>query len=665
MSHASSPGAAHIDRFIDDFERTLHRLEQAPAFSKFTHVMQLLGHAARLLKSEAGITALYRHAERLGPAGVFDGSDWADPAGLVPGLVGPTLRAGGDTAVLECLSELRMLAIADGRDAAAVLTAEEARAFLRQVLAANLDLAFPVATEQERERAAIDAERIRVLFDFLLARLGAGAIIGDLLDEVSRVMTERPVRAQRADALLRAADQALAAGIADVAIQGIARHWLAALKGPSALAQAHAEADYAAALADCDHDQLTAEAGVFGAAMNETGLVSPAHAQLIHHLTATAPALLPLALGLDEVGRASLAAHGERLTPIIIAAITPATARAIYGLSRLLNAGLLFDRPILAGLQRLMRITLHPESVAVLGQGNPPSVDAADVAPTTRLLAGTLSVLGQPRGIDQGHNPTCQSARAISLWAQNDPGYLLDLIARAARDNDLVMDFEGQSLRASDLAAGMARELHPELDPISRLLTPHIDRIYVEMGRRTVGRVGDGHRWVNRELHGWWVLPDFAELIELPAGGLITDCETFIRRFHAAYHPAYNGGRELVYAQPCGIASTTHTGQWVGWHAVAIQRVARGPDGDWRVYFFNPNQDKAQNWGQDILTSTHDADEFEGESSLPFAQFAARIYVFHYRAEEIGTLAEVPDRDVTAVRRLIAAGWGQRFGLTD
>jgi hypothetical protein len=184
----------------------------------------------------------------------------------------------------------------------------------------------------------------------------------------------------------------------------------------------------------------------------------------------------------------------------------------------------------------------------------------------------------------------------------------------------------------------------------------------MEMSRRTIGREGDGHRWVNPEFHGWWVHRGFADLLNDDA---VRDCDGFVRLFYAAYHPEYNGGRRLVYAQPCGVAITDHNGDFVGWHAISIQRVARDPAGVWRVYFFNPNRDKGQNWGRDVVTSTHNHGEFEGESSLPFEQFASRLYVYHYKERELGEPGAVPGETVAAVREAIAASWASGLDRLD
>lgn len=63
------------------------------------------------------------------------------------------------------------------------------------------------------------------------------------------------------------------------------------------------------------------------------------------------------------------------------------------------------------------------------------------------LLEGVLCMLGQPLGVGQGNNPTCQSARALSMWAYNDPDYLLQMVTWAARDDEIIMHFEASQFR--------------------------------------------------------------------------------------------------------------------------------------------------------------------------------------------------------------------------
>jgi len=648
-------------RLAEDFESVLQRLEAARAFAKFTHQEQLLSRARKLLRSPEGIEKLYEFAPRFDSAGLFEGSDWFDPSTLQVALVSGTLRAGGPIAMLECLSELRLLAIAEGASSNAAMMPAEARSYLEHVLAGNLDLLFPVATEEAREADPEAAERVKNLFDFILNRIGAATILNALIFEIERVLMQRPIMVQRAEALLRAAYRATTDLPDDDAAVFRAREWINALNGPSPLSRAGSRDDYVAGLEQLDINALAEEAHTFGQAMARTGLVSAQHADLLRHLVDNAPELIGPALSLNAVGKVSLGAHQTLISDLIRFCIWRETARSIYGLSKLLEQGMTFIRPVLPGLRRLIVLSIHPDVADKLRTASewadPPDANVL-------LLAGTLSVLGQPRGVDQGHNPTCQSARAISLWAQNDIGYLLELIAYAARENEVVMDFEGTQIRSSELSFGLATTLHTELDPVSLLLTTHLDRVYMEMSRMTIGREGDGHRWVNPELHGWWVHRGFGELIST-ATGAITGCDDFLRTFFVAYHPLYNGGRDLVYAQPCGIATTNFNAELVGWHAISIQRVAYDPAGEWRVYFFNPNRDKGQNWGQDIVTSTHYHGELEGESSLPFEQFLARVYVFHYKRRETGDKNVVPDDAIARVRQLIAESWAAKKPWAD
>src|SRR5699024_7216150 len=180
--------------------------------------------------------------------------------------------------------------------------------------------------------------------------------------------------------------------------------------------------------------------------------------------------------------------------------------------------------------------------------------------------------------------------------------FLLELVMWAARDNEIDLHFEGSLIRSSELTEGLIEDFHTDLDTVSLLLVPHLDKIYWEMGRRIVGRGVDGHRWINPEFHGWWVNRGFATTIDY-ATGAVVDFAGFIRRFHAAYHPDYNDGAELIYPQPAGIVATDSFGAYVGLHAIAIQRVALDPEGAMRVYFYNPNHEGRQDWGQEIVTS--------------------------------------------------------------
>ncbi len=123
----------------------------------------------------------------------------------------------------------------------------------------------------------------------------------------------------------------------------------------------------------------------------------------------------------------------------------------MYGLALLLERGTLFAPPMAPALWRQLNLELCPEAEAAILRAQGEAVPAR-----VRLLADVLGVLGLPLGIGQGNNPTCQSARALSMWAHNDPDYLLQMIVWAARDDDLVMHFEGQRLSSKELSVANA-----------------------------------------------------------------------------------------------------------------------------------------------------------------------------------------------------------------
>jgi hypothetical protein len=339
---------------------------------------------------------------------------------------------------------------------------------------------------------------------------------------------------------------------------------------------------------------------------------------------------------------------------LIDEAVHPETAQAVYGLALLLERGILHIPPVAASLDRQIALQLSDQTVAGLrlglGEGQPARVF---------LLAGIISVLGQPLGVAQGNNPTCQSARALSMWSYNDPDYLLHLVASAARRDRIVLTFEGDEIASDDLPLGLAQVPVLDTDPVSLLLVPHLDRIYGEMGRRCIGRSEDPHRWINPELHGWWVARSFAIAVDI-ATGKLRDYDGFLQRFHAAYHPTYNGGQALIHPQPAGIAVTDSLGTFIGWHAITLIRVATDQTGTVRVYFYNPNNDSGQNWGQGVTVATQGTGERFGEASLPFAQFASRLYLFHDVGSDAWAKVPVPREDLDAIFAMARDSWARR-----
>ncbi len=627
----------------------------APEFTKSSKLRRVLDSLHRVLSQPGGCAAIRERAELLEKAGLFAGSDWAHPDILVPAFVGPSLRGGNnDTVVLEATSELRMVAIVAGEYAHPAVTPEDARRFLSQVLALNLEVLFTAPSEAERVRLGRTAHLIRDLFGYVAEQIGYDSVLDELLEEIWRVLRQRPIQVDSVKTMVtRIAiyrdDPTVDLGTSG---QGLDR-LTTALFGPTEACREDPGVDvYRSRLAVMDSEALQFEARGFARAMHDTGLVSPYHATLVRYLVENNTYVLAEALGLSDTGRTCLQRYPELVQRLVTETVYPETAQCLYGLALLLDRGTLYEPPVVPSLWRQIALKLSPKVRERLLVAFGPGPD-----PESRLLGGLLSMLGQPLGVGQGDNPTCQSARALSMWAYNDPDYLLQMVVWAARDDEIVMHFEGQPISSTDSIGGVATTDPIDLDPVSLLLVPHLDRIYAEMVRRCAGREGDPHRWVNPEFHGWWSAREFHINVDVATGNLI-DLDGFIRQFHASYHPAYNGGQPLIHPQPAGVAVTDSAARYIGWHAITILRVTADPDGIMRVYFFNPNNDSGQDWGDGVVVGTAGNGERAGEGSLPFDQFASRLYIFHADPLEEGEPDKIPVEDVENIIGFIERSWG-------
>ncbi len=694
-----------LEARTERFDRALTALAEAPALAAPTHRPKLLTAVTALMRDVEGMRVVYERVGELIDAGLLRDTPWEHPDRLVPTLVGGTLRAGGETALLETISDLRMLAIAEGRIEHEAATPERARAYLQEVVVLSLDLAFPSGTEAERDLPEAVTERTRALFALILDHVSLDAVLTSLACEVRMIMHQRPVVTGRARTLLAFARdrfdvtpeipddpdalEPLLASLSEDDPEGARRIlavYLAAMHGPSPLAQEHEDPEaYAAALERADDATIRHEARSMGAAVRATGLVSKAHPMLIRRL-ADRPDALAEAMALRDAGRQQLRDHHELVASLIRAAIHPDTEQAVLGLAETLNAGLLSRDPVRTALQRLPDVKLHPSVDDAIRR----SVDS-DLPPGTILLADALSVLGQPLGISQGWSPTCQSARGISLWSQYAPGKLLDMVITVAQSDRLEMRFESEVLDSSKLPAGLAAEkIDPSLDSVSTVLVLHLDRLYNEMMNRAALRPEDGHKWVNPALYGQWIPTGFRSAFD-PVTQTIADYEAFVRTFYAAYHPAWNGGHDLAYPSPTGLFVTSARGDLLGFHAVSLLRVAPWPprngngedapkvppttdvDGNetvadpppdpdgMRAYFLNPNAEGRQDWGHGVQPTVHGRGERPGESSLPFRQFLSRTYAYHYNPTDLGELEAIPAEEVELVTKAARETWGTKY----
>lgn len=639
--------AQQFDMALADFARARSLDPKAPSWA-------LLERVRVLMTLPAGFDRVYRRVRALESAGIFGTSDWAQPSILQPALAKHSLReAGAVTTVVEAISELRLLAVVRGDYFHPGISSEQARNFLTQVMALNLDLLSDVLTEADRERPKQLGTIVQGLYQYLVIHLGYESLLDSLVAEVWRLLGQGPVQVDS----IRDMIGQIAKCIYDPELQTTgtadASRLVHALFAPTPASNEDPGLDvYQQRLAEMDNVALTAEATHFARSMRDTGLASPYHASLLRFLRSRdLNDLIPKALGLSMTGLDDFYCYNQLVNTLIDDVIYAESCQAVYGLTMMLERGSLFTPPLAQALWRQIQLKLSPETeqelIANFGDARPARVF---------LLAGVLNLLGSPLGVGQGNNPSCQSAIGLSMWASNEADYLLQVLAWAARDNEVLTRFEGNVVSSRNLKEGLMKEAPVDVDPVSLIVIPHLDRIYGEMWRLCEGRVDDAHRWINPEFYGWWVNHGFLVVANIHTGE-VEDYDGFIRHFYASYHPYYNGNMPLIHPQPAGIAVTDSAARFVGRHAITIQRVALSPSNVMRVYFFNPNNDSGQDWGHGVTCSIRDQGEIRGEASLPIAEFASRLYAFHYDTLELADLGLVPDDEVARVMELGYSSW--------
>ncbi|MGX9136531.1 hypothetical protein ACWV26_19700 [Rummeliibacillus sp. JY-2-4R] len=639
------------------FEEALKTLDQAKPFAKSLYQTQVFQLAVELASTKEGMPVIYSYAHLFDQAGVFNGGQWEDVTKMQPPFVGGSLRLKGINSIIELLSEMRILAIAKGSYVHESITEEDASTFLNEVLALNLDLLFPtdVDTESPLEDHTIRAQN---LFDYLGQELSFNAIADKMVQEIDRLTVQRPIITHRILDMVQMSYRLIKhSTIDDKSVKALEKYFLATSVPTPLGKNVSDQREYRLKLEQAKEEELVTEAKVFAQYMNGTGLVSPFHAVLLRFLNRKHQDIIQAALDLSEIGIASFNANKELIHDIIQISIYPETRQAIYGLAKLLDRGVLSVEPLIPAIRRLFELPINAQVRNLLAKF---ASEQSGITINGILISGVISVLGQPLGIGQGLNPICQSARAISLWAQFDTVRLVEYITRAARDNDIEMTFEGEKINSSLLGIGVASEIQGDLDPVSIILVPHLDRVYNEMMKRTLLRGEDGHKWVNPEFYGEWISKGFINVID-QFTLKVTNYSAFVKLFYATHHPDYNEGHELIYPNPVGIFITNVHAELLGLHAVSIQRIKKDQNGEYRIYFYNPNNDSGQNWGQDIRASVTGFDENEGESSLPFHEFASRLYAYHYNPYEQGDTYMVEDHLVEKVEELARKSWGKNY----
>lgn len=655
-SDAGSPApVADLESLGPRLDDAITALHESRSFAKAGKLPRVFDTVRRVLLQPGGCQAIQDRAERLEQAGVFLGSDWAEPSTLLPQLTTFSLQSTEtDTVIIEALSELRLLAVASGDYLHEGISAEQAHHYLTQVLAINLSLLFGEAGEAEREQGKL-AQISRSVIQHLAAQIGYEHVVDRLITEIWRILQQRPIQVNGVRQMITQISLCRADPEVDMGNAGQgADRLISSLYGPTqACREDPGVAVYEERLSHMDASALQGEATGFARSMHDTGLVSPYHATFMRFLLEHQDSLIAEALGLSMTGRDCLLRYRDLVLTLIREGTFPETAQGLYGLSLLLERGVLYQPPLEPALWRQLALTLCPQAQyrLELAYGYHPN-------PKAWLLQGVLNMLGQPLGVGQGNNPTCQSARALSMWAYNDPDYMLQMVTWAARDNEIIMHFEGTPVSSASSRGGVASEVTIDLDPVSLVVVPHLDRIYAEMGRLCIGREGDPHRWVNPEFHGWSSGRGFRINVDVATGKLM-DLEDFLRHFYTNYHPLYNGNQPLVHPQPAGVAVTDSAARFIGWHAITMLRVTLDPDSVMRVYFYNPNNDSGQHWGGDVEVSTASKGERFGEASLPFEQFASRVYIFHFDPLERREPADLAEDELARVVDRVHQSWGR------
>ena len=651
------------EKVFHNFDQSFSELRDATLLTREEKSRKLVSQIDLLSRTREGLRYLYKLSLEIEDANFFEGTPWKEPRKLIPSLVKGTLRAGSPTSDYELMSELRMLAHATSvsKSRAKLTSQKEARTFLDEVIAHNLEFVFGELTEESRSAMSPrEQQKVFNLFRLLVEQIGFENIKEKLAEEIELICAQRPIVTRKARRLLHLIHKNVEIDISKEADKTL-QFYVDAIYRPSALARRSENVEqYSTALKSLSQEELSAEADELGKYLRATGLSNEYLGTLVQYLADHNPDLIPNAMGLAKTGRAEWNHNRVRIINLIREVVNRYNYQCIYGLACMMEKNLFARRAVRAGINNLLLAKIHPqvEKRILKSVINPHET----VSARQYLLGSTFRVLGQPLGIGQGNNATCQSARGISMWSQYAPARLINMIITVATQNNLVMRFENSELESLKLAKGLIDKLDYNLDAVSAILVPHLDKIYNEMMRRASNRGEDPHKWVNPTLYGSWIQLGFASVYDYLTAS-VHDFKGFVRIFYAAFHPDYNGGTRMVYPNPVGIFITSNRGDFVGFHAISLLRVRKHPETkEVRCYFLNPNNEGRQDWGQEIRPSVSGNGERHGESSLPFHQFLARVYAFHYNSLEVQQhLQQVPENKINQVYKLAKESWGKSY----
>ncbi len=632
----------------------------AGSLTKYAKAGKLLGQVDLLMESPAGIDLIYHYIIDFDQAGIFNGSPWEDPSRLVARLVNGTLKSGHPNSTIELLSELRLLVLAEGLFKSKKLSRSDAEQFVQEVIVNNLEFLFNDPLEETRlVMSEHEMNKVHCVFRFLSERIHLDEIKEKLVEELTLLCAQQPVVTEKQRKIIALVREKLNLN-PEKKVDSDLLAFQQCIYQPTQQSKGRNLLEYEAAVSKLDDSQLLAESAEMATSMLKFGLVSQYHAVLLLYLVNNKHyECVPEVLGLHQTWTARMEVHRDFIFDLITQTIHSCNAQCIFGLAKMLEKGIFSRDAVCSGLYNLSKVVIHSKvSERILKSTKTPH---ESVSPKQYLMGALFRILGQPLGIGQGNNPTCQSARGISMWSQHAPAKLINMVQTAATIDDISFRFEGKEIKASETGKGLVQNLDHDLDAVSVTLVPLLDRIYNKMMLLASGRGEDPHKWVNPALYGQWVQIGFASAYDYPNNAIV-DFEGFVRVFYAMGHPLYNGGHRLIYPNPTGIFITSARGEMLGFHAVSLLRVDKDSNDQYRAYFLNPNNEGRQDWGQGIKPSVFGHGEHPGESSLPFHEFAGRVYAFHFNSLEAREkMDQVPKKEVSRVKKISKESWGKAY----
>lgn len=633
--------------------------DEAGPLSKEEKKQKLLSIIDTMTMDDEGFLTLMKYIPQLEKSQIFANTVWENPEKLIPALVGGTLKAGFPTEVLEILSELRMLHRTTDPQSSEQ-EKQTALEFLKEVVVKNLNLLFPESSEESRNKGnAATGIKLERLFVFIIEHIPSDEIKESLAEEVKVLSAQRRIVTDRLVQMLKLVEERIPLQEGQPADDEL-QYYLDALKYPSDGARQYPEiADYVQFLKTANALVLKEEAVNHGENMMNTGLVSNTHVVLLNYLCDNEPDLVPFCLALEGYGIVEWENHREFILMLVDRGITLDFPPSVYGLHSFLGRSLMSRDPVRNALTRLTNIKLHPEVKTQLRHKREHMHDDE----LTLLIAGVICILGTPLGIGQGNNPTCQSARGISMWSQHSPAKLMQMIILCATHNSLDVTYEGDFLESKTVLKGLTTSFDFNLDPVSIVLVPHLDKLYNAMMEKAALKhpYVDPHSSVNPEFYGSFIQNGFVAVYD-NVFHAIKDFDRSVAIFYHSYHPDYNGGNPVVYPVPLGIFITTSQAEMLGFHAISLLRIDKDPKGEWRAYFLNPNDEGRQDWGQGVEPSVFGNGEEPGESSLPFHHLVSRVYAFHFNELTIKNKPlDLPEEITQKIEKLARESWGRKY----